>query len=106
MARSRRQTFRIVCFKEGEVWSAQCLEFDIATQAKTPRKLAFAIQRAIAGQVLVALQNRMTPFKGLPPAPKRFWRMFESGVRLAPEEFRIEIQGIKSSAEARVAEVV
>ncbi len=106
MARSRRQSFRIVCFKEGEAWSAQCLEFDIATQAKMPRDLAFAIQRAIEGQVLVALQNRMTPFKDLPPAPERFWRMFDSGVRLAPEEFHIEIQGIESCAEARVAEVV
>ena len=106
MARIKRQTFRVVLFKEGEVWSAQCLEFDIATQAKTPRDLAFAIQRAIAGQVLVAVQNRMTPFKGLSPAPKRFWKMFESGVKLAPGEFRIKVQGLESSAEARVAEVV
>lgn len=101
MARSKRHAFRVVLFKEGKTWSAQCLEFDIATQAKTPRDLAFAIQRAIAGQILVAV-----PFKGLPPAPKRFWKMFESGVRLAPDEFRIKVRGIESSAEARVAEVV
>jgi len=106
VARSKRQAFRVVLFKEGKTWSAQCLEFDIATQAKTPRDLAFAIQRAIAGQILVAAQNRMTPFKGLPPAPKRFWKMFESGVRLAPDEFRIKVRGMQSSAEARVAEVV
>lgn len=106
MTRSKRQAFRVVLFKEGKTWSAQCLEFDIASQAKTLRDLAFAIQRAIAGQILVAAQNRMTPFKGLPPAPKRFWKMFESGVRVAPDEFRIKVRGMQSSAEARVAEVV
>ena len=48
MARSKRQAFRVVLFKEGKTWSAQCLEFDIATQAKTPRDLAFAIACVIA----------------------------------------------------------
>jgi predicted RNase H-like HicB family nuclease len=82
----QRTKIRAVLFREGEWWVAQCLEYDIAAQAKSVKDLVYEFQRALVGHIVVSLQEGLKPFATLPKPPKRFLAMFEEGVRLQPED--------------------
>lgn len=66
-----------ILFQEGEVWSAQCLEYDIATQADSLPNLRYELERVIFSHIAASAELGRKPFEGLPPAPRRFWVMFE-----------------------------
>ena len=68
---------RFVVFQEGEWLSAQCLEYDIATQARTLDDLAYELQRIIVGHIATSRKLKKEPFEGLPRGPQKFWDMFE-----------------------------
>jgi hypothetical protein len=66
-----------VAFPEGNLWIAQCLEYDFVSCAKTKDDLPAALLRQVLGQIRVDLDNGHEPFFGFKPAPARYWRMFE-----------------------------
>ena len=70
-------TIRAVVFQEGEWLSAQCLEYDIATQAKTLDDLSYELQRILVGHVVTSKKLGKAPFEGVPRAPRKYWEMFE-----------------------------
>lgn len=83
---------RTVIFKEGDWWVAQCLEFDIATQAKTLKDLAYELQRVLVGHMVVCKQEGIAPFEYLPKAPEKYWKMFGEGLELsAPQNFKLQM---------------
>lgn len=83
---------RTVIFREGEWWVAQCLDFDIATQAKTLKDLAYELQRVLVGHMVVCRQEGITPFVHLPKAPEKYWDMFSEGLELsAPQNFKLQL---------------
>lgn len=65
-----------IVFQEGEWWSAQCLEYDIAAQARTLGDLRYELERVLTSHVLISIENGQHPFDGLKPAPQKFWDMF------------------------------
>ena len=67
----------ILVFKEGDWWVAQCLEYDIATQAKTLHDIQYEFSRVLIGQVVASIEQNLVPFEGLPAAPKQYWKMFK-----------------------------
>ena len=67
----------VVAFQEGDSWSAQCLEYDIATQASTLPDLYYEVERMLMGHVAVAAKLGREPFAGIGPAPKRYWDLYE-----------------------------
>lgn len=67
-----------ILFQEGEVWSAQCLEYDIATQADSLPNLRYELERVIFAHIAACKNIGREPFEGLPPAPQHFWKMFEN----------------------------
>ena len=69
---------RAVFFRDQQWWIAQCLEYDIATCATTLPDLNLELERLLQGHLVVATEHGVQPFAGLPPAPKRFWKLFES----------------------------
>jgi hypothetical protein len=69
-------TIRVVTFREGDWLVAQCLEVDIAAQAKTERDLCYELGRLLVGRLLTSEKLGVEPFENLPPAPKRYWDMF------------------------------
>jgi len=75
-----------VVFRSGEWLIAQCLEYDIATQARDIKALLIEVERILTAHVIVADREGMgDPFEGIPKAPKRFWQMFKDAVaRLEP----------------------
>jgi hypothetical protein len=72
-----------VLFQEADWWVAQCLEYDIATQAKTLQGLYYELERTLVGQIVASKEVGVVPFEKIPPAPQQFWEMFsKSKLRL------------------------
>lgn len=67
---------RTVLFKEGDWWVAQCLDVDIAAQARSERDLYYELGRLLVGRILAGEKLGVDPFASLPPAPRRYWDMF------------------------------
>ena len=66
-----------VLFREGEWWVAQCLEYDLATQARRLEDLPEELHRLLTNQMLASLEVGVEPFHGFARAPRRFWEMYE-----------------------------
>jgi len=71
-----KQVIRVVQFREGPWLVAQCLEVDIAAQAKSEPALLYQLSRLLAGRVLASEMLGVDPFTTLPPAPKKYWDLF------------------------------
>lgn len=69
---------RAVVFRSGEWWVAQCLEYDLATQARRLEDLPRELRRLLTVQILASLECGVEPFEGLAKAPARFWKMYEN----------------------------
>lgn len=83
-------TVRVVVFEE-EGWKvAQCLEYDIAVQAKTYQDLYYQIEKALVGQMVAAMEDHRAPFENLPEAPAAYHEMWER----AAFEMRLRDQGL------------
>lgn len=70
-------------FKSGDHWIAQCLEYDIAAQAKELSEVHYEIARALVGH-LAACSHAGLPvsFDALPAAPREYWERWEHAMRL------------------------
>lgn len=68
---------RAVAFREGDWWVAQCLEYDIAVQARRMEDLPGELQKVLTVQILASIEAGIEPLLGLPRAPRRFWNMYE-----------------------------
>lgn len=68
---------RAVLFEDSGWWCAQCLEYDIAAQARTVPELHDELERVLRAQALVSSELGQEPFAGLPPAPQQFVKMYE-----------------------------
>ena len=75
--RADRQQLRFLVFQEGEWVAAQCLEYDIATQARTLDDLVHEVQRIVIGHIATSRKLHKAPFERVPQAPEEFWAMFE-----------------------------
>lgn len=73
----QRLEIRAVLFQEVGWWVAQCLEHDIAAQARTKEALLQELERLLIGYILVGRKKGRLPFEGMPPAPRRYWEMYE-----------------------------
>lgn len=69
-------TIHAVAFQTGSNWVAQCLEYDIATQASSLDSLLEELKRILAAQVCASAPEGMDPFSDIPKAPRRFWEMY------------------------------
>lgn len=63
---------RILFFREGDWWIAQCLDHDIVAQAKDGlREAEYELERLIVSHILASQAEGLEPFAGIPPAPPR-----------------------------------
>jgi hypothetical protein len=93
------RAIRVLIFQEGDWLSAQCLDYDLATQARTLSDLWYELHRIIYGHVLTRIREGKKPFADLPKAPKKYWDMFaQSKIPLSPParpSFRIRKPGVR-----------
>jgi predicted RNase H-like HicB family nuclease len=69
---------------------AQCLEFDIATQAESPEELEASIDLLLSGYAEIAGKTGEEIFAGLKPAPRMFWDLWTQTQQLRPKPIRSE----------------
>jgi hypothetical protein len=103
-------TFRAVLIQEADGrWSAQCLEYDIAVQAKNLTDVRAELEKALVGHFVVCTELKLKPFETLGPAPQRYWEMFKASKEALVGErntYRIVGQGVPPiQPELRVAEL-
>ena len=61
---------------------AQCLEYDLCAQAKTPEDVLYEFERILFSHIIVSTDAGEDPFAILEPAPEEYWKRFhEAGVR-------------------------
>jgi hypothetical protein len=70
-----------VVFENGGNWVAQCLEYDVATQARTLDSLLYELERIVMAHLFVAEKEGAQPFADIPKAPPRFWEMYRRARR-------------------------
>jgi hypothetical protein len=100
-----------ILFEEEGQWCAQCLEYDIAVQAKTLTDVQIELYRALFSQVVASIELGREPFAGLGAAPPRYWDMFENAkttvkreepaLRLPPEAAHVSVSPRLKLAEQR-----
>ena len=76
--RTKVEKINVLIFREGEWWVAQCLEYDIAAQARTLNDLLYEFQRMFFGRIKMAETLGIDPFDDIPAAPAEYRKLFES----------------------------
>lgn len=92
MTDTNKSGIRVIAYRDGDVWVAQCLEYDISAQGAD---FQTAMRRLTATVNIECQHTRRThgeAFASIEPAPEHFERMFEAAEQsLASEnmEWRI-----------------
>ena len=71
------KTISVLIERAGDWWVAQCLQHDLATQARTISELHYEIQRLLIAHIVACEDQGIEPFQ-IPPAPKEFWVKYEA----------------------------
>lgn len=58
---------------EGDIYAAQCLEYDICAQGKTPAEAIDAFRRTMRGQIILDKVHGKEPLADAQPAPFPYW---------------------------------
>ncbi|SRR5713101_924741 len=97
-----RIPLRTVLYKEGNVWVAHCLEFDLIGDGETQQEALSSLSKAIVVQVKASVKydNIGNLFR---PADGRFFKMFAAGTNFAvggmeivPNSESLEIEEVKA----------
>jgi hypothetical protein len=91
----RRYVIRAVIFQDGDWLCVQCLDYDLAAQAKSLSQLNKAFHRLIIGHVALRLRHKQRPFQGLPRAPQKYWVMFQRSKLSLPAQM-FPVNGLKT----------
>ena len=90
---SRDVTIRAVVYQQGDSLCAQCLEWDIATQARNLDDLCYGLERLIVGHIAIGLEHGFDAFATVRPAPKKYWEMFRrSRIELPAQKLRFGLK--------------
>jgi len=73
-----RRVLHAVLFEDRGWWVAQCLEHNLTASSKNPLELREKLETVLKVQMEADLEAGKPPFSTLPPAPRRFWTLFQS----------------------------
>ena len=68
---------RVLLLQDGDTWVAQCLEYDIGTQAPTLDLLQTRFDAVFNAECRHRIERFGNPFKGLDPAPDLYQDMWD-----------------------------
>lgn len=86
----------ILFVKDGQDWSAQCLEYDLAGQGPTIKDAMVELQNIIVSEVAYSLLRNKPMLDGIPAAPQYYWKLFEGGASVVPPQSSpIKIEGLE-----------
>ena len=72
----------VLLMREGEMWVAQCLEYDLAAQGRTLAEVKDAFGKTFCGQIMVDLHHKLEPLSTFSQAPAAYWEKFKHAERL------------------------
>ena len=108
----QRRMLKGVSFRQGDHWTAVCLDSYLMTFAPTKEQLRPRIYEMLATHIEACLDNDQEPFSALPKAPERYWRIWEAATDEQAESPPEELLGrafpelLFKTAEAAVAETM
>jgi hypothetical protein len=89
MERQLEIKLRVVVFREGNVWVAQGVDYDIAAHGKDMGALMRTFERMLVENMAITTHLGRQPLEGVKPAPERFRLMYESAeAKVAPTRER------------------
>jgi len=68
---------KVLIFREEGYWIAQCLEYDILSQATTLKEVIQKLRMNILANAIICKHFGREPLQGLKPAPRKFWDMYK-----------------------------
>ena len=78
-----RYVIHAVVYEEEGWLVARCLQYDITAQARTHTDLYYELERLLMGRLVVGEELGVSePIESLPPAPQKYWDMFERALSL------------------------
>ena len=77
MSKAKNSELRVVVFKDGDVYVAQCLEHDICAQAADIKSLRDRIDAAVDAEREYARALGKNLSESVAPAPKYFFEMWD-----------------------------
>lgn len=85
-----KKTINVLIMKDTDSgwWIAQCLEYDIAVQAKILKDVQYELQRVFVGRIFIADQLGCDPFEGIPAAPRKFQQLFDDSENTVKVELK------------------
>jgi hypothetical protein len=85
----------VLCEEEPGAWSAQCLEYDIGTQAHSLFDVQDELLCAFVTHIAASIQLGREPFAGVGEAPKHYWALFENGLSVESRPSPVSCENIK-----------
>ena len=77
---------RVVVLKEGDVWVAQCLEYDIGAQAGDMDTLWSRLNTVLAAERLESASRDLSAFEGIPAAPDFYHGLWDKATLVCSPE--------------------
>jgi len=74
---------RVLFVRDGDLWAAQCIDYDIAAQGRSITEAKTAFEQTIIGQILFDIKRGKQPLTDLRPAPESYREKFEAAEPLA-----------------------
>lgn len=78
MSDAATKSVRIVAFKEGDVWIAQCVEYDICVQGSDLAQARRRMTVALDQEARITIEKCGVAYKGIDPAPDYFAAMYDA----------------------------
>lgn len=88
---STQQFARVIVFKDGDQFVAQCLEFDICAHAKDEETLLKRFAAVFAFERNLSIERNGAPFAGIDPAPEEFHKLWND---LEKTDEALEVPGV------------
>lgn len=78
MTTTNTDTIRVIAYREGDTWVAQCLEYDISAQGADFETAKRRLAATVNCEAQYTREKHGEAFKGIEPAPSIFAAMFDS----------------------------
>lgn len=78
MTTTTSESIRVVAFREGDMWVAQCLEHDISAQGCDFQTAMRRLTATVNCESQYTLKNHGAEFATIDPAPEVFFAMFDA----------------------------
>lgn len=92
------EELKVLVLREQDYWIAQCLEYDIAVQARSLPELQNRFMRVFAGHVALAVEHNDRPFSNIEPPPSSYQHLWEEKSSFGRFERRLDLESPQTTS--------